>query len=716
MTLSVFFLCCTEVWEGCSLVLMILAKGGFMPWWFSFCALLVLEVMNGVSTEYINSCARQLGAKRLRLELPWECAPLDAVFSRKKTTIPRPDWVVFPVQMLDSAELSSRPTRLDRYNTRLHLSDISWVAAENKKHNLALQCWKVIVLDSTSHTSLGRMLMHCIEVGKTEDYIWQVVADAFSQKSTSTLKSRAASLLAFGRWKRSTIIGERHGVFPISEELANEYLCELRRLHAAPSKGRRFLEAVGFSKGLLGAEVDSVLTSARVKGVAMGSASVPVKKKSPFSCEQVILLERIAFYGEGPESIFAGYICFLVHCRLRWSDGQHCIKEPELDVTDSRGFLEASLYHHKTAKKRRTQVVRLLPVAGVIPGLSGLNRAAEWLRKRLQAGLQASMNKPTMPAPIAGGEWSKVPLTASEASVWLRELLSPWTPEGLSNIATHSAKATILSWMSKSNVCISLRRLAGYHVSPGDKSALEYSRDAAAPILREIEAILIAIRAGIFCPDAVRSNRWREAQTLSDAVKLASSMESAVDQHAWDDSSFSFCSASILEPAPVATLDGEKAVESGPYESDLFGNVAGWNDDTTLDELRFYRNLNSNTVNQCGGLDASDISDLSDDVSSSTDEDSDSVDLDRQAELDGEKNATDLVAPSDLAGKICFRHVKSKKLHFVEKSLDGQQFFRCGRKRNLNYEHVEIVPAFTAHGCMMCFGWSTDRHSSDSGD
>ena len=606
-----------------------------MPWLFSYCALLVLEVMNGVSTEYINSCARQLGAKRLRLELPWECAPLDAVFSRKKTTIPRPDWVEFPVQVLSSAEVSSKPTRLDRYNTRLHLSDISWVAAENKKHNLALQCWK------------------------------------------------------------------------------------LRRLHAAPSKGRRFFEAVGFSKGLLGAEVDSVLTSARVKGVATGSASVPVRKKSPLSCEQVIFLERLAFYGEGHDSIFAGYICFLIHCRLRWSDGQHCITEPVLDVTDCRGFLEASLYHHKTAKKKRTQVIRLLPVAGVIPGLSGLNWAAEWLRKRLQAGLQASMCKPTMPAPVAGGEWSKVPLTSSEASVWLRELLSPWAPVNLSNIATHSAKATILSWMSKSNVCISLRRLAGYHVSPGDKSALEsleYSRDAAAPILREIEAILVAIRAGIFCPDAVRSNRWRGAQTLSEAVKLASSMESAVDQHAWDDSSFSFLSDSILKPAPVPTVDGEKAVEFGPYECDLSGNVAGWNDDTTLDELRFYRNFNSNTVDQCEGLDASDISDMSDDVSSSTDEDSDSVDLDRQAELNGEKNATDLVAPSDLAGKICYRHVKSKKLHFVEKSLDGQQVFRCGRKRNLNYEHVEIVPAFTAHGCMMCFGWSTEQHSSDSGD
>jgi hypothetical protein len=82
--------------------------------------------------------------------------------------------------------------------------------------------------------------------------------------------------------------------------------------------------------------------------------------------------------------------------------------------------------------------------------------------------------------------------------MWMRELLQPWSPENLNDIATHSSKATVLSWMSKSNVDISLRRLAGYHIAPGDKSALEYSRDAAAPVLRQIEAIFIAVRANLF--------------------------------------------------------------------------------------------------------------------------------------------------------------------------------------------------------------------------
>ena len=152
---------------------------------------------------------------------------------------------------------------------------------------------------------------------------------------------------------------------------------------------------------------------------------------------------------------------------------QHCVNEPHLDITDGQGFVEASLYHHKTARKRRTQqMIRLLPVAGVLPGLSGQMWAAHWILKRRNCNLQASMTEPTMPSQIVTGGWNKLPLS-SEASVWLREILNPWYAADLSDVATHSAKATILSWMAKANVSVSIRRLAGYHIKPGDKCNLQ---------------------------------------------------------------------------------------------------------------------------------------------------------------------------------------------------------------------------------------------------
>ncbi|CAL1135477.1 unnamed protein product [Cladocopium goreaui] len=452
--------------------------------------------MNGLSTEYINSCARQLGAKRLRFELPWEQSPLDDILSSgKKSTIQKPDWVEFPVQLWGPVSTANKPTRLDRYNARTHLSDISWVAVENKKHNLALQCWKVIVLDSTSHTALGQLLMRCIELGKSEDYIWQVVADAFSQKATSTLKSRAASLLAFGRWKRATAAGQPQGIFPLTEEQAYDYL---------------------------------------VAGQKVESRS---------------------------------------------------------------------------------------------PGLNGETNHA------------------------GSNSWRGVDETAFD-------------------------------------------RIGG--------------------------------KAEIFFPDAPRSRRWKGAQTLVDAVKLASAafapdLHQPVVSHSEPvcDEFGTGLGDQNSDSVTGFEVAGEPHVLPGPYsEQNLgFGFGDGFNDDMTLEELKFYRteDLSNGGEAPIANQD-SDISDISSDDSSSVDDDCDSVDLERQAELDGESNARDLVAPSDLAGKKCVRHVKSKKLHFIERVCEGQQFFRCGRKCNANYEHVETVPAFAAHGYMMCFGWSASKDSSDSGD
>eukprot|EP00435_Cladocopium_sp_Y103_P070975 s73_g36.t1 len=588
------------------------------------------------------------------------------------------------------------------------MSEVSWVASENSRLNVALQCWKVIVLDSTSHTDLGKVLMQCIELGKSDDYIWQVVADSFSRKAASTLKSRASSLLSFGRWKKSLSLGATEGIFPITEEMAYEYLCELRLHKAAPSKGKRFLEAVGFSKGLVGAKVDDVLASARVRGAAEGTGAKPVKKKNPFSVEQLLILERMTMFCQGQEAIFAGYLVFLTHCRLRWSDGQHCIQEPKIDVDPAtgRGFLEAALYHHKTANKRRVNVVRLLPVAAVLPGLSGYNWAEHWLKKRFDMHLKGSMRQPMMPAPTSDGGWSLQPLTSSEANIWLRELLGPWKPSFISGMATHSAKATLLSWMSKANVDISLRRLAGYHVTPGDKSALEYSRDAAAPVLRQIEALFIAIRADIFKPDLQRSMRWSGANSLDEAVKLAAARMDEHESERFHD----------LFNSSLFSLDVE-----GQHQHDSDSNFQdpdqfpGFDDETTLEDLRQHAVSNSRLIDSLHISDeASDMSGWSDGIESSTDDDSDSDDLERQALLNGEKNSSDLVAPSDLAGKICFRHVKSKKLHFVERTVGAEMFFRCGRKCNVNYERLPSVPSFAAHGCMSCFGWSDEPDEAAS--
>jgi hypothetical protein len=128
-----------------------------------FTLLVSLVAMNGLSTEFIDSCARELGAKRLRLQLPWEGSSWETAFTNKMpAVICKPDWVDFPTSDPVPTVPAVGRAKLDRFNARRHLSEVSWVGAENQKHNLALQCWKVIVLDSTGHTELGRLLMRCI--------------------------------------------------------------------------------------------------------------------------------------------------------------------------------------------------------------------------------------------------------------------------------------------------------------------------------------------------------------------------------------------------------------------------------------------------------------------------------------------------------------------------------------------------------------------------
>ena len=186
----------------------------------------------------------------------------------------------------------------------------------------------------------------------------------------------------------------------------------------------RFLEAVGFCKGMLGADVDKVLKSSRVRGACNNwLGDLEPRKKDPFTVSQVAYLEMLASTRDDQVGIFAGYLCFLIFGRLRWSDGQFCKEEPWLDVGEQFSFLEARLYHHKTAGRTRASR-RLLPVACPVPGVTRQPWASEWLNNRQSHGLAAGVGKPMMPAPVMGGGWSSLPLGPSEAAMWLREVLN----------------------------------------------------------------------------------------------------------------------------------------------------------------------------------------------------------------------------------------------------------------------------------------------------
>ena len=217
--------------------------------------------------------------------------------------------------------------------------------------------------------------------------VFDSVRDAFAGKAVSTLKSRANALLCYMRWKSAGIKGSSMRVFPLTEAEAYAYICHLRREGAPKSRLAGFFQAVGFSKGLLGADVDAILSSPRVKGACSNTEPHVVSKKSPLAVEEVVLIEKLAFHSRGQDGIIAGFVCFVLHSRLRWSDAMHVDAEPILDVVDGHGYLESSVYSHKTAAAFKWQV---LPMVAVLPGVSGLVWAEPWLQNRQAHGLRAS--------------------------------------------------------------------------------------------------------------------------------------------------------------------------------------------------------------------------------------------------------------------------------------------------------------------------------------
>ena len=188
-------------------------------------------------------------------------------------------------------------------------------------------------------------------------------------------------------------------------------------------------------------------------------------------------------------------------------------------------WLECASLHTKTSNRSSTK--RLLPLAGLANGASGAAWAEHWLRARAQAGLRAGAGQPTMPRP-ALGRWAPRPLTVSEASIWLREILvALGTPLVVAqSIASHSLRTTILSWCAKAGLSLGDRRLWGQHVKAGAVSVITYSRDALAGPLAKMQGVVEAIQLGKFLPDETRSGRWVERDAAERAESADESLQS----------------------------------------------------------------------------------------------------------------------------------------------------------------------------------------------
>ena len=391
----------------------------------------------------------------------------------------------------------------------------------------ALSKWGLLIEDGLEHTVAGKQLLELKKTACDERTFSCMINDILQSKSTSTLHSRADSLILFSRWKQLHKDGST--LFPIFESEAYDYLCSLRASSKPPTRASRFLEAVHFAGGVLGFDLEPFRSSARLGGVIKSIATFRRErvKRDPLTRQQVLLLEIALLSHQLPsvELVFIGFILFLIFTRCRFSDSKYCVDEPKLDLDSNNcGYIEASLYDHKTANTSSKRF-RLLPVVGPAIGISGECWARAYLKARKTLCLTASRSSPLMPALSMSGYVNGTAMSVQEANIFLCDILNKIGAPKLPNqvIGTHSCKATLLSWLAKASVNETHRRLLGYHAAPGEHVMLEYSRDSLAGPLNSLVAVLKCIQLNKFKPDETRSGRWQIGCSLDfDGVELVS--------------------------------------------------------------------------------------------------------------------------------------------------------------------------------------------------
>ena len=381
-----------------------------------------------------------------------------------------------------------------------------------------------------------RVLGEAMEASGAEAMDEATISDVVAAKATGTLRKRADALIAFGKWASR----EHVRPFPLNEVVAYQYLKHLETSCAPPTKASSFRQAVAFAGGLFDlAGAAEVVSSRRGAGAAYAAYTRKriTKQAAPFSAPTVAAMERVVCdptLGSGfdlEDRVFLGFMLFVIHARARFADAARVTAEPTLDLdADDVGFIEAGATDLKTGRGR-SRVRRALPMVGHARGLTGLHWAREWLGIRRHVQLDAKVNETLMPVKLIGGGFGNDRLRTSEGCLWLRELLPRLGTgvgvEDVNRFGSHSGKATLLSWMAKAGASQQDRRLLGAHARPGDLSVLEYSRDALAGPLMQLEKVLRLVREGAFDPDETRSGRWRKVSDLQAVPWRSSSARSS---------------------------------------------------------------------------------------------------------------------------------------------------------------------------------------------
>ncbi|CAE7034963.1 GIP [Symbiodinium sp. CCMP2592] len=340
----------------------------------------------------------------------------------------------------------------------------------------------------------------------------QLVSDALGGKALSTLQKRYGQLSKYVTWCNDTgCIG-----FPLSSDLVRQYteFAVKTKGHGSVSSN---LESFNFAIYVLGVFINEPLRS---DPVLTGRArrerlnKPPRKQARSFLVAEVLHLE--GFLASESNALLdrfaAGCMLFAIFSRARLGDLKSVsrftldLAEPSADCAE--GFLECYSYSHKTKSLSNALGFRLPLVAhvkGLGPRIWGLD-FLEVARQVDQDLLQKDDGSALLCVPTSVGSLLNHPIKNEAFVVWINGILKDLPFFG-GHFTGHTAKSTLLPWLSKWGGSEDDRAILGHHM-PKSKSVATYSRDLQAGPLRVLWSLLCDVRSGAFLPDCTRSGRF----------------------------------------------------------------------------------------------------------------------------------------------------------------------------------------------------------------
>lgn len=336
----------------------------------------------------------------------------------------------------------------------VHKTDMTWQEERESVLQGALKRWLVVCSYSHAKTLIRSQLDATTE----ELQKLTVLADVFRGRAPATLLKRVRALE-----KLCHHFGV--GGFPPSEQSIYDFFNLERNKGAPPSRLKGFMEAINFCHHVLSmSELAIVVSSRRCMGTTTSDVPAVIKQAEPLRVDELKILHAKLLQGEPWDKVFAGSILFAVYARARWADLMHVDhividKDQEMVVR----FLEGHTSTHKTMRSAAFKH-RFLPLTAPGLGVTTECWAETWLMSGKQLGIDLPPTHVVMPAPDENGGPCARPLTSTEASQWLRKLLTGTKEVNHERkVSIHSCKATCLSFCAKYGLDPMTRLQLGYH-------------------------------------------------------------------------------------------------------------------------------------------------------------------------------------------------------------------------------------------------------------